>query len=186
MWTYVGRRWQFLGRHTRPLQGLAAIAAIGGFSFSVYTHFFSSDELVSRNICVSFETYPDNSEFGDNVSLNSIIFQSHHQRGHLFINQSGTTKVLQFMDEGLTIDFPDAANVVEIKLADFHLPIELYVLGVDDKVFETRTVDRENSTELLRLRRETFSITRIKLLGGGNEGGIERVCAQVICDQVGH
>lgn len=133
----------------------------------------------SREECVSFETYADDTEFGSNITIKDFIFQSHHRTGRLFVNQSGRIKVLQFMHEGLTIDFPKAASVVKIELADFHKPIKLDVLGGDDHMLMSKTIDKDNSTELLRVKRNSYSIHKIVLSGGGNEGGIESVCANL-------
>lgn len=83
------------------------------------------------------------------------------------------------MGEGLIIDFPRSANLVKLKVAEFASPVALEVLDGRDHVLETKTVDRDNSTELLRLRQETFSIDKIRLSGGSNEGGLVSICAQV-------
>lgn len=173
---YLGRIWKWLRRHARPLGALAAIAAIVSGILSFCT---PDNGIPTNEVCVSFETYSDDTGFGANIELNEIIFQSHDPEGRLFVNQSGSIKVLQFMDEGLTIDFSDYARKTKIKLAEFHQPIRLDVLGKNDSILETRTIDRENSTELLRVKQNSFSISKIKLSGGGNEGGVESVCAEI-------
>ena len=174
--------WRWLRVHVRALQALAAIFVILGVAFSIYKHFFPNrvEEVKSSRVCASFDTYPDNSEFGSNVSIEGIIFQSLHRSGRLFVNQSSDdVKALQFMNEGLTIDFPGSAELVEVELAEFASPIVLEVLGKDGKVLDTRSIDRDNTTELLRVREEQFAIYQIRLSGGHNEGGVVSVCAQV-------
>ncbi len=175
------KTWGWLKRHVRALQALAAIAIILGFIFSIYKHFFPSqvDEIEGNRVCASFDTYPDNSEFGSNVKIDDIIFQSLHPSGRLLVNKSDDVKVLQFMNEGLTIDFPEPAKLVEIKLAEFASPIILHVLGSNDQILATKPIDRDNSTELLRFRREGYVIYQIRLLGGKNEGGVVSICAHV-------
>lgn len=175
---YVGMVWQWLRKHARPLQALAAIAGIA-FGLIMIIDRCSSNRSEPRKVCVEFETYADNTEFGDNVKLNSIVFQSRHPTGRLFVNQSGRVKALQFMDQGLTVDFPSFARMVEIKLADFFTPIKLEILGDNNRILESRVVDRDNSTELSIIKKNSFSIYKIILSGGGNEGGLESICAEL-------
>lgn len=189
--------WTSLKTHVASLQGLGAIVVIiGGIiggGFEIYDRFFASKQLhnVSSNnesrsegiameqICVSFEAYPDDEKFGANVEINDVIFQSLDREGNLFVNHSGKVVALQFMGEGLIIDFPRSANLVKLKVAEFASPVALEVLDGRDHVLEAKTIDRDNSTELLRLRQETFSIDKIRLSGGSNEGGLVSICAQV-------
>lgn len=193
----MGKLWTSLKTHVASLQGLGAIVVIiGGIiggGFEIYDRFFASKQLhnVSSNnesrsegiameqICVSFEAYPDDEKFGANVEINDVIFQSLDREGNLFVNHSGKVVALQFMGEGLIIDFPSSANLVKLKVAEFASPVALEVLDGRDHVLETKTIDRDNSTELLRLRQETFSIDKIRLSGGSNEGGLVSICAQV-------
>lgn len=193
----MGKLWTSLKTHVASLQGLGAIVVIiGGIiggGFEIYDRFFASKQLhnVSSNnesrsegiameqICVSFEAYPDDEKFGANVEINDVIFQSLDREGNLFVNHSGKVVALQFMGEGLIIDFPRSANLVKLKVAEFASPVALEVLDGRDHVLETKTIDRDNSTELLRLRQETFSIDTIRLSGGSNEGGLVSICAQV-------
>lgn len=193
--------WTSLKTHVASLQGLGAIVVIiGGIigvGFEVYDRFFASKQPhnVSSNnesrsegtameqICVSFEAYPDDEKFGANVEINNVIFQSLDREGNLFVNHSSgepeKVVALQFMGEGLIIDFPKSANLVKLKVAEFASPVALEVLDGRNHVLEAKTIDRDNSTELLRLRQETFSIDKIRLSGGSNEGGLVSICAQV-------
>lgn len=175
---YVGMVWHWLRRQAGPLQALAAVVGIVVGIFTVI-HIWPGNGDEPNILCVKFQTYPDNTKFGDNVKLNGIIFQSRHPKGHLFVNRSGRLKVLQFMNEGLTIDFPNVARKIEIKLADFHTPIKLDVLGDNVHILESRTINRNNSTELSTIKKSSFSIHKIMLSGGGNEGGLESVCAEI-------
>lgn len=132
-----------------------------------------------ERVCVSFETYQDNTEFNDNENINDFIFQSLHRTGRLFVNKAGEIQVLQFMNEGLRVELPNAARMVEIKVADFYLPVNFDALGENNLILESKTIDRDNSTEWFKVRRNSFSIYKIELRGGGNEGGVERVCAEI-------
>ena len=105
---------------------------------------------------------------------------SRNRKGKLFVNRSSDRMMLQFMNEGLMIYLPDSSDLVDIKLAEFNTPVKLEVLDDRDVVLDSKTIDRDNSTEWLRLKGNGFSIDTVRLSGGGNEGSLVEICARVV------
>lgn len=161
---------------------LTGIALIVGFANAEANESLvaaQKNQKMAGGVCVTFNGYADNTKLGSNEAINGIVFHSLNPKKPLDVNLTDGELFLRFSHDGLAIIFLEPANRVLIEVAKYNTTIILKALDDPGNTLEARTIDVENATTFLDIQRDDYSIDKLILSGGGNEGGVGFICARM-------
>ena len=155
---------------------------------------FKENRASHSSECVSFDGHSGVVEIRNKVIdeslivLNGIKFQSKTKLSDpsdaiLWIAGYGFGKSvrLSFPHTGMDILFPRLATSVTFELVEGNGPITGRALDREGNILDSITTNfgnsRPNAKGMIHFTHVDFSIAKIELLDGGNEGGIVFVCA---------
>ena len=153
-----------------------------------------SNRTSASSSCVSFDGHTGVVEIRNNkvdrslIVLDGITFQSkvklsESESDVLWIGGYGFGKGarLSFPDTGVELLLPRPATSVTLQLIQGNTPITGQSIDNRGNILETKTTNFDETTPksigMVHFNQIDFSISKIELLRGGDEGGIVFICA---------
>lgn len=139
-----------------------------------------------QHSCVSFdsnigilELVMSPSSLGSHVVLNGILFRSKDSSKAMTLHGRGSDdSFVLFHDTGMEVVFSRLAASVTLKVFQGATPFSIVAIDSNGDEVDSRNINMANGgVEIVHLVSTQFSIARIIITGGGNEGGVAFTCA---------
>jgi hypothetical protein len=125
-------------------------------------------------LCVDFLMFPDNHTFpSPSFSFGGFKFAG----SGMFVNVTGGSRGLQFLNSGIKIMLPAPAVKVRLKIGQFATPIGVKVIV--GGVTIASSINQPNAYSVHTFGPWKKRATMVGLAGGNNEGIVAQICAWV-------
>ncbi|MER8577652.1 hypothetical protein NKG95_02750 [Mesorhizobium sp. M1423] len=129
------------------------------------------------HICANFNLFPDNAPFAQDFELSGLKFHAVSFAFPWFANQTGAEVGLEFAREGVSITPPVKAARINIRIGTFDGAMDLQAQdGTGNNLVQMTLAGTNTYVDYLI---EGNGIEKLILTGGGSEGTISKVCADV-------
>ena len=127
-------------------------------------------------LCTNFSMFPDNHQLGPNFTLSGMKF---HDLGPSasFVNDTQSTRGLQFFDQGLEITLPTPAKYVDLQLGQFNSDFVIEAYDPGGKLISNLVVSAPNTFMYQQIIGP--DVSHLRFLGGGNEAVVVEICMLV-------